>query len=116
MREPAQQPSTCADTHSVTSPIAPSAGLPVTFQPPDLRTLTQSQGAAAISSLIANTALVQALFPSPSLYPTANTPTPDPMGVLLQSAFTYQLANAGNSAVLSMFTGQQTGQLLNASA
>lgn len=100
----------------MTAPITPSASLPPAFQPPDVKTLTQSQGAAAISALISNTALVQALFPNPSLFPTASLPAPDPMGVLLQSAFTYQLANSGNNAVLSTLLAQRPGQLINATA
>jgi len=100
----------------VTTPIASSASLPPAFQPPDVKTLTQSQGAAAISALISNTALVQALFPNPSLYPAAVTPATDPMATLLQSAFTYQLANSGNNAVLSTLLSQQPGQVVNATA
>ena len=99
----------------MTTAVSP-ASLPPAFQPPDVKTLTQSQGAAAISALISNTALVQALFPNPSLCPAAVTPATDPMATLLQSAFTYQLANSGNNAVLSTLLSQQPGQVVNATA
>ena len=107
----------------MTTPISPvgasSSAAPSGFQPPDLNALTRSQGASAISALITNTALVQSLFPNPSLFagPAAPAaPSNDPIDGLLQSAFTYQLASSGNSAALRMLFGQQPGQVIDTTA
>jgi len=95
----------------VTTAVSP-ASLPPAFQ----QTLTQSQGVAAISALISNTALVQALFPNPSLFPTPASSANDPLATVLQSAFTYQLGNSGDSAVLRTLLSPQPGQVINATA
>ncbi|HXU23537.1 MAG TPA: hypothetical protein VN697_05860 [Tepidiformaceae bacterium] len=104
----------------MTSPISAAATgaapAPPSFQPPDLNALTRSQGASAISALITNTALVQSLFPNPSLFPAVPQPSSTPIDGLLQSAFTYELASSGNSAALRMLLGQQPGQLIDKTA
>ena len=91
---------------------------PSGFQAPDLNALTRSQGASAVSALITNTALVQSLFPNPSLFAGPTAPagqSNDPIHAP-QSAFTYQLASSGNSAALMMLLGQQPGQVIDTTA